>query len=36
VILVPTTILGLILLWSFGISFKRIANVDPEETIATP
>ena len=36
VILVPTTILGLILLWSFGISFRRIANVDPEETIATP
>jgi len=36
VILVPTTILGLILLWSFGISFNRIANVDPEETIATP
>lgn len=36
VILVPTTILGLILLWSFGVSFKRITNVDVEETVAAP
>lgn len=27
VILVPTTIIGLLLLWSFGISFRRITNV---------
>lgn len=30
VILIPTTILGLILLWTFGISFRRIARVDSE------
>jgi uncharacterized protein (TIRG00374 family) len=27
VILVPTTIIGLLILWSFGISFRRITNV---------
>lgn len=31
VILVPTTVLGLILLWSFGVSFRRITQVDVEE-----
>ena len=31
VILVPTTILGLIFLWSFGVSFKRITNVEAEQ-----
>ena len=30
VILIPTTILGLILLWSFGVSFRRIAHVETE------
>jgi uncharacterized protein (TIRG00374 family) len=36
VILVPTTILGLILLWSFGVSFKRITNVEVEEPAVVP
>ena len=31
VILIPTTILGLILLWSFGVSLRRITHVDVEE-----
>ena len=31
VILVPTTILGLILLWSFGISFRKITHVEVTE-----
>lgn len=31
VILIPTTILGLILLWGFGVSFRRITHVDVEE-----
>ena len=35
VILVPTTILGLILLWSFGLSFKKITTVS-ERTVTTP
>jgi uncharacterized protein (TIRG00374 family) len=30
VILVPTTILGLILLWSFGVSFRRITHIEAE------
>ncbi|MBK6319696.1 MAG: flippase-like domain-containing protein [Dehalococcoidia bacterium] len=30
VILIPTTILGLILLWSFGVSFRRITHVETE------
>ncbi len=30
-ILIPTTILGLILLWSFGVSFRRITHVDLAE-----
>lgn len=36
VILVPTTIIGLIILWSFGISFRRITNVRApvEEAVA--
>ena len=36
VILVPTTVLGLLLLWSFGLSFKRIVRVEVEETAAAP
>lgn len=36
VILIPTTILGLILLWSYGVSFKRITNVDVEEQGVAP
>lgn len=36
VILIPTTILGLILLWSFGVSFRRISNLDVEEQVAAP
>lgn len=36
VILVPTTILGLILLWSFGVSFRRITNAEVEEQVAAP
>jgi len=37
-ILVPTTILGLILLWSFGVSFRRIthAEVQEEPGVAAP
>ncbi len=31
VILIPTTVLGLVLLWSFGVSFRRIARVEVEE-----
>jgi uncharacterized membrane protein YbhN (UPF0104 family) len=31
VILIPTTVLGLILLWSFGVSFRRITRVEVEE-----
>jgi uncharacterized protein (TIRG00374 family) len=31
VILIPTTIVGLILLWSFGVSFRRITHVDVQE-----
>ncbi len=35
VIFVPTTILGLILLWTFGISFRRVTQVHaPEESEA--
>jgi hypothetical protein len=30
-ILIPTTILGLILLWSFGISFRRMTHVEAVE-----
>ena len=32
VIFVPTTIIGLILLWSFGVSFRRISNLEVQET----
>ena len=31
VILIPTTVLGLILLWSFGVSFGRLTHVEVEE-----
>lgn len=30
-ILIPTTIVGLLLLWSFGVSFKRITHVEVHE-----
>ncbi|MCC6382904.1 MAG: flippase-like domain-containing protein [Dehalococcoidia bacterium] len=33
-VLVPTTILGLVLLWSFGVSFRRFRRVDVEEQSA--
>ncbi|GIW12621.1 MAG: TIGR00374 family protein [Tepidiforma sp.] len=36
VILIPTTVLGLILLWSFGVSFRRIARVEVEEQGVLP
>jgi hypothetical protein len=32
VIFVPTTIIGLILLWSFGVSFRRITNISVDDT----
>ncbi len=36
-ILIPTTILGLILLWSFGVSFRRMTERPPAaEEVATP
>jgi uncharacterized protein (TIRG00374 family) len=34
VILIPTTILGLILLWSFGVSFRRLTRLDADEVEA--
>jgi len=36
VVLIPTTILGLLLLWSFGISFGRITHVEVEEEVVAP
>ncbi len=36
VIFVPTTIFGLILLWSFGVSFKRISHLRMEEPTVVP
>lgn len=36
VILIPTTVLGLLLLWSFGLSFARIARVKAERTVTAP
>src|SRR5688572_18254596 len=33
VIFVPTTILGLILLWSFGISFRKVTQVADEQDV---
>ncbi|MGI8927030.1 MAG: lysylphosphatidylglycerol synthase transmembrane domain-containing protein [Tepidiformaceae bacterium] len=36
VIFVPTTIVGLFLLWSFGVSFGRITRIDIEEEPVTP
>ncbi len=36
VILIPTTILGLILLWSFGVSFKKITTIEVEEQVVAP
>ncbi len=36
VIFVPTTIVGLVLLWSFGVSFGRITNVSVEEDATLP
>lgn len=34
VVLIPTTVLGLILLWSFGVSFRRIARLESDEAEA--
>ena len=31
VIFIPTTIIGLILLWSFGVSFRRISKLEVQE-----
>ena len=31
VVLIPTTILGLVLLWSFGVSFRKITEVEVDE-----
>lgn len=36
VILIPTTILGLLLLWSYGLSFRRITHVEIEEQGVAP
>jgi uncharacterized protein (TIRG00374 family) len=36
VIIFPTTIVGLILLWSFGVSFGRVARLDPREDPGLP
>lgn len=36
VILIPTTVLGLILLWFYGVSFRRITHVQVEEQGVTP
>lgn len=30
-IVLPTTVLGLVLLWSYGIGFRRIAAIEPSE-----
>ncbi|MCZ2108624.1 MAG: flippase-like domain-containing protein [Dehalococcoidia bacterium] len=35
-ILIPTTVMGLGLLWSFGISFRRIARIETPEEAAAP
>ena len=31
VVLIPTTLLGLIFLWSFGVSFRRLSHMAPDE-----
>jgi len=36
IILIPTTVLGLFLLWSFGISFGRITRVEVEDVEKEP
>lgn len=35
-ILIPTTVMGLVLLWSFGVSFRRITRMEATEEVATP
>jgi uncharacterized protein (TIRG00374 family) len=35
-VLVPTTILGLLILWSFGISFRRVVRAEVSEETAAP
>lgn len=37
-VIVPTTIIGLLIIWSYGIRFSRIARVEPveEEAVAAP
>lgn len=34
VVLIPTTIVGLVLLWSFGFSFRRISQINADEVEA--
>lgn len=36
VVLIPTTILGLVLLWSFGVSFRRMSKLDDEPDAIAP
>ena len=35
-ILIPTTIMGLVLLWSFGVSFRRITQLEAPDEVAAP
>lgn len=35
VILIPTTVIGLVLLWTFGVSFRRISTVRVKEKAGT-
>lgn len=36
VVLIPTTLLGLVLLWSFGVSFRKITAVEVDEQGVLP
>jgi uncharacterized protein (TIRG00374 family) len=36
VVLVPTTIIGLIIFWSWGLSFRRVTRPEPEPTVTAP
>jgi glycosyltransferase 2 family protein len=35
-VLVPTTIMGLVLLWSFGVSFRRVGEMEEEAEAVAP
>lgn len=35
-VIVPTTILGLVFLWTFGIAFGRITQIEKEEDLVVP